>query len=179
MNLPAGSQGPGIYCVVGGVVYFSLDGGTTWAPTGANVPSATPSAAGLMPAGGLAAFPCAPIDLTTTPIFVQCAPAVAGKTFITHRILFQSTVIAGTLSTAATLEVGQTGSLANIVASSNSQSGGTNFANGVGFVGSANPSVAGLPFLSGVPSGVTVTVAATGTGGFAYTIVVILLGFYL
>ena len=128
---------------------------------------------------GYALYQSGPVDLTAVApsAFIPIAPAVAGKTFITQRIFFFNTAASGTLSTPATIEIGQTGALGNIQAATSGSTNVTSFGFGVGGLLQANSTEA--TYIQGVASGVTVTIAATGTGGFAYTVNVLLAGFYL
>jgi hypothetical protein len=147
-------------------------------PPGGGIPAATSSSAGLQPAGALAIYPSVPIDLTASApsAFIPCAPAVTGKTFITHRVFVQQTVIAGAISIAPTIEIGQTGAVANIFAAANTITNATAFNLGPGTVTQSNALQAAQ--IASVASGVTVTIAGTGTGGFAFTVIVFLEGFY-
>jgi hypothetical protein len=125
----------------------------------------------------LGSYPCGNIDLTATHTFIQCAPAIAGKTFITHRVFVQNVSVAGSLSVAATVEMGQTGSLANIIAAATTLTNAAQFNLGTGAVIQSNALQAAQ--IASVASGVTVTIAASGTGGFVFTVNIILEGFYL
>lgn len=147
-------------------------------PPGGGIPAATSAAAGLMTAAQAAAIPVFPfpeIDLTTLGATV-IMPGVANKFFCCPRFGVLISQAAGTLSTAATIELGYTGALAGVFAASNTFTNSTAFNGAVpGWFTAGGP----LACLTGPGLDLicTVTVAATGTG-LTFKSKIILPGYY-
>lgn len=123
-------------------------------------------------------FVSATIDLTATPTGVVIAPAVTGKSWITHRIGVFQTVATGALSTAATIRIGNNATPTNVFAAANTLTNSTAFNLGVGNL-TLSASVGQAVMVQSAATVCDVTIAATGTGGFAYSVEVILFGGYI
>ncbi len=117
----------------------------------------------------------AEIDLTATSTATVIAPAVSAKTFLPVRVQVLQTVGAGAMSTPASIQINQ--GTAVYLASTSVLTNATAFGFGVGGLTQGAPTQA-----TSQPSTATTvdcTVAATGTGGFAYKAKVILTGYYV
>lgn len=114
------------------------------------------------------------IDLTTVAAGFVMAPAIANRRFIPFRFEVLQVVAAGTLSTAATVQMKYGAN--TLLAATNGLTNGTAFAFGVGgLLASVGTEVTSA---QNTACTIDVTVAATGTGGFAYGIKILYFGYY-
>lgn len=117
----------------------------------------------------------ADVDLAATSSGTVIAPAVPGKIFVPVRVQLLQTVTAGAMSTPATIQIMQGAS--TLLAPTSTLTNATAFGFGANGITQSAPTQATLQLSTATT--VDVTVAATGTGGFAYRTKVILTGYYV